>query len=284
MTEAPWSSRWRICLHSVTTSRCKSTPTTTSRPLWLTSWLLLCRRCRRPTDTRFLLLDKDATRLGCICRVEELACRRSRSCRRLLVARPRLAVPATTSTASLPSCGLVGGVAARVFCGGSSWRAEDALAGFGVLALLLGAFFLRAGFALLEVCGGFLAALFFAVVVFEVHAGHVAGEDLWCGLACQHGDFGLEGCCYGRRLHFGVPLRLWVLGRLPQLLVEFRMLGFELCFGEFWLWLFFHRLLVFFLLCVSECIHMGGVKCTSASDSQSSSQASASVFLGGILT
>jgi hypothetical protein len=246
-------------VYSVTASRCKTTSTTSSRPLWLANRLLLGIRCRRTTDGGFLLLDKDATRLRRVCMIEELARWRSCASGRLLVARSGLAVLSTAPSASLSPCGLVWGATARVFCGRSGGRPEDALAGCGVLALLLCTFLLCARLALFEVCGCFLAALFLAVVVVEVHACHVAGEDLRSGLARQHGDFGLEGRCYGRRPYFGIPLRLRVLGRLPQLLVELRMLGLELRFGELRLWLFFCRLLVFFLPCVSACMHRGGV-------------------------
>lgn len=64
------------------------------------------------------------------------------------------------------------------------------------------------------------------------------------------------------------------------------MLGFELGLCELWLWLILCRLLVFFLQAVSERNgrKRGEGTCTSARDSQSSSQASARVFFGAIVS
>ena len=62
------------------------------------------------------------------------------------------------------------------------------------------------------------------------------------------------------------------------------MLGFELSLGKLRLQLVLYRLVVFFLEVVSECNARELGTCTSARDSQSSSQASARAFFGAILS
>jgi hypothetical protein len=49
------------------------------------------------------------------------------------------------------------------------------------------------------------------------------------------------------------------LRSLPKLFVKFGMLGFELRLCEFWLWLLFYGLVVFFLCGVSDCYQGRGV-------------------------
>jgi len=73
------------------------------------------------------------------------------------------------------------------------------------------------------------------------------------------------------------------LRRLPELLVELSVLSFELRFCEL-LWLLFYGLLIFFLYVVSALLSKKRGIRTSASDSQSSSQASAGVFFGAMIS
>lgn len=158
-------------------------------PTRLPDWPLLVVGRAWAAGALLVGMDKFGGRLGRVGGLEQLAGRRGPGWR-LLVAGARLAVASTAASSAL--CGSARGGAARVVRGGG--RAEDLLAGLGIPALLVGALPLCAGLALLELGVGLPGPLVVAVVVVQAQASD-GGGGLW--LAGQQGHGGLEGGLHG---------------------------------------------------------------------------------------